>query len=36
LSAISLNLALFFERYGSLIWTDALRAVPKLVGHDVI
>jgi hypothetical protein len=36
LSAISLNLTLFFDKFGSLIWTDALRAVPKLVGHDVI
>jgi hypothetical protein len=36
LSAISLNLALFLERYGSLIWTDALKAVPKFVGHDVM
>ena len=34
--AISSNLALFFAKYGSLIWTDALKAVPKFVGHDVI
>jgi hypothetical protein len=29
-------LALFFARSGSLICTEALRAVPKFVGHDVI
>jgi len=35
-SAILLNSSLFFARNGSLICTDALRAVPRFVGHEVM
>lgn len=34
--AISSNNALFFPSLGSLMWTEALNAVPRLVGHDVM
>ena len=36
LSAISLNIVLSSPSLGNLMWTDALRAVPRFVGHEVM
>ena len=36
LSAIAWNLSLAAPSFGRWIWTEALKAVPRLVGQDVI
>jgi len=36
LSAISLNFDFYLASLGSLMCTEALKAVPRLVGHEVM
>jgi hypothetical protein len=33
---MALKAAMSLESLGSLIWTEALMAVPRLVGHEVM